>query len=144
MVKNCIFSDARDDAINFHGTYLQVVERLPDRQMKVRFMHPQNFGFIAFNPGDEIEFVHSDSLAIYGATRVINAPNSSVHRNIRIENNEFVLRGPTAVQVKSTSGLRVTGNTIRATKELDDAQTIQTSDCAEVVIENNGHKPVAE
>ncbi|MEI6177835.1 MAG: hypothetical protein WCS43_13160 [Verrucomicrobiota bacterium] len=66
-----------------------------------------------------------------------NAPNSSVHRNIRIENNEFELRGTTAVQAKSTTGLRVAGNTIRADKNLDNSKIIQTSDCAEVVIENN-------
>lgn len=250
-VENCVFSGAHDDAINVHGTYLQVVERLPAKQVKVRFMHPQTFGFMAFNPGDEIEFVHSDTLAIYGANRVTearmldpkellltlenpvpdefkendvienvtwtpeveirgckvshiptraflistrrkvlvednsflathmsailiaqdarswfesgcvrdimirnnrfircgepvvhidpsnNAPNSSVHRNIRIENNEFELRGSTAVQANSTTGLRVTGNTFRADKKPDDSKIIQTHDCAEVVIENN-------
>jgi len=250
-VKNCVFSGAHDDAINVHGTYLRVVERLPGKQVKVRFMHPQTFGFMAFNPGDEIEFVHSDTLAIYSANRVTearmldpkellltlenpvrdefrendvienvtwtpeveirgckvshiptrgflistrrkvliedneflathmsailiaqdarswfesgcvrdvmirnnrfircgepvihidpsnNAPNSSVHRNIRIENNEFELRGATAVLAKSTTGLRVTGNTFRADKKPDDSKIIQTHDCTEVVIENN-------
>jgi len=46
------------------------VERLAGRKVKVRFMHPQTFGFMAFNSGDEIEFVRSDSLATYGANRV--------------------------------------------------------------------------
>ena len=50
-----------------------------------------------------------------------------MHRNIRIENNEFVLRGTTAVKAKSTTGLRVTGNTILAKGELDDARSIQTT-----------------
>jgi hypothetical protein len=252
IVRNCVFSGAHDDAINIHGTHLRVVERLPERQIKVRFMHSQTFGFLAFNPGDEVELVHPDTLATYGPNRVIathqlnpkelvltlekpvpgefrendalenvtwtpeveirgckishiptrgilvttrrpvviedntflathmsailieddaqgwyesgcvrdmtirnnrfircgepaihinprnTVANDSVHRNIRIENNEFVLRGTTAVQTKSTSGLRVTGNTIRSAKELDDTKTIQTRDCAEAVIENNG------
>ena len=29
LVKDCVFSGAHDDAINIHGTYLRVVERLP-------------------------------------------------------------------------------------------------------------------
>ena len=55
LVKDCVFSGAHDDAINIHGTYLRVVERLPGRQVKARSMHPQTFGFLAFSPGDEIE-----------------------------------------------------------------------------------------
>jgi len=62
--------EAHDDAINVHGTHLRIVERLVGRKVKVRFMHPQTFGFMAFNSGDEIEFVRSDSLATYGANRV--------------------------------------------------------------------------
>jgi len=73
LVKNCIFSGAHDDAINIHGTYLRVVERISDKQIKVRFMHAQTFGFMAFNPGDEIEFVRWDSLKTYGPNRVIDA-----------------------------------------------------------------------
>jgi len=73
LVKNCVFSGAHDDAINIHGTYLRVVARLPGNQVKVRFMHPQTFGFLAFRPGDEVEFVHSDSLADYGSNRVREA-----------------------------------------------------------------------
>ncbi len=258
VVRNCVFSGAHDDAINIHGTHLRVVERLPGRQIKVRFMHPQTFGFLAFNPGDEVEFVRPDTLATYGPNRVTAArlldpmellltleqpvpnefrendalenitwtpeveirgctvsriptrgflvttrrpvvieantflathmsailveddaqgwyesgcvrdmtirnnrflrcgepvvhinprntvANDSLHRNIRIENNEFVLRANSAVRAKSTTGLRVTGNTIRADKSLDAAQSIQTSDCADVVIENNTHLTPAE
>ena len=73
LVKDCLFSGAHDDAINIHGTHLRVVERLSDRQIKVRFMHAQTFGFMAFNPGDEIEFVRWDSLMTYGPNRVEEA-----------------------------------------------------------------------
>jgi len=73
LVKDCVFSGAHDDAINIHGTYLRVVEQLPGNQVKVRFMHPQTFGFLAFHPGDEVEFVHWDSLATYGPNRVKEA-----------------------------------------------------------------------
>ncbi|MFT6862309.1 MAG: hypothetical protein ACJAVK_000867 [Akkermansiaceae bacterium] len=70
LVKDCLFSGAHDDAINIHGTYLRVVERLSDHQIKVRFMHKQTFGFMAFNPGDEVGFMHSDSMAGFQKNRV--------------------------------------------------------------------------
>ena len=73
LVKDCVFSGAHDDAINIHGTHLRVVECLSDRRIKVRFMHAQTFGFMAFNPGDQITFVHWDSLECYGANQVVQA-----------------------------------------------------------------------
>jgi len=258
LVKDCVFSGAHDDAINIHGTYLRVVERLPGGQVKVRFMQHQTFGFLAFNPGDEIEFVHWDSLATYGPNRVkearllapmevlltlekpvpdefrdndvlenvtwtpeveirgcnvsriptrgflvttrrraliedneflgthmsailvggdargwyesgcvrdmtirgnrfircgepvvhIDPQNTvvynAVHRNIRIENNQFILRGTTSVKAASTSGLRVAGNTIRSGQGSDDTRSVQTSNCADVQVGKNTYLPLSE
>jgi hypothetical protein len=73
LVTNCVFSGAHDDAINVHGTYLRMTERLPGNQIKVRFMHRQTYGFPAFRPGDEVAFVHSDSMRDYGLNRVREA-----------------------------------------------------------------------
>lgn len=257
LVKDCTFSGAHDDAINIHGTHLRVVERLADRQIKVRFMHAQTFGFLAFNPGDQVEFVSWDSLRTYGPNRITEAQlinpkellltlenpvpeqfqqndalenvtwtpeveirgcrvsriptrgflittrrsvlvedneflnthmsailveddakgwyesgcvrdmtirnnrfvqcaepvihvnpqnsvaNKAVHRNIRIENNEFVLRGATLVKAKSTTGLRVTGNKIYSDRQYDDGSFVQTSDCADAVIERNVQLPAS-
>jgi len=257
LVKNCLFSGAHDDAINIHGTYLRVVERISDRQIRVRFMHHQTFGFMAFNSGDEIEFVKWDSLATYGPNRVKEAqllnpkemlltlerpvppefkqndavenvtwtpeveirgctvsriptrgfliatrrkvlvegnsffrthmsaillgidarswyesggvrdmtirknrfircaepviniipqntvPNDSVHRNIRIEGNEFVLGGGLSIRAKSTRGLSVTGNTMYSQREINDGLTVQTNDCSDVTIKNNRYLPLS-
>lgn len=256
LVKDCIFSGAHDDAINAHGTYLRIVEKKADNQVKVRFMHPQTFGFLAFNPGDEVEFVRHDSLAGYATNRVLEAElinpkeivltlanpvpfdvhdadvlenvtwtpeleirgctvkriptrgflisarrkvlvennsffcthlsgillaadaeswyesgclldmtirsnrfvrcaepviyinpenrvsNDSFHRNIRIEDNEFILRGTTSVSAKSTKGLYITGNTIYSDSLADTDASIKTNDCVDVKIENNVLKPV--
>ncbi len=258
LVKDCIFSGAHDDAINIHGTHLRVVERVSDKQIKVRFMHPQTFGFMAFNPGDDIEFVTWDSLRTYGPNKVkdanllnpkellltlenpvpsefkqndavenvtwtpeveirgctvsriptrgfliitrrkvmvedndflrthmsailleddakgwyesgcvrdmtirknrfvlcaepvinINPQNSvandSVHQNIRIEDNEFVLRGTTSVRAKSTKGLSVTGNTVYSEEQADDAVAIKINDCSDVKMEKNRYLPLSK
>jgi hypothetical protein len=249
LVKDCVFSGAHDDAINIHGTHLRVIETHPGRrEIKVRFMHPQTFGFPAFLPGDEVDFVRWDSLATYAPNRVaesdlldprtmmlrlenplpgdigendvlenvtwtpeveirgcrvshiptrgflittrravlvedndfhathmpailvendaagwfesgcvrdmllrnnrfhhcgepvihINPRNSvanpAVHRNIRIEDNVFHLRGRIGVGAKSTTGLRITGNRIHASQPGD---WLKTSDCADVLVEGN-------
>jgi hypothetical protein len=73
VVKNCTFSGAHDDAMNVHGTYLRVVERVSDKQIKVKFMHRQTFGFMAFNAGDDVEFVKTDSLKAYAPNKVESA-----------------------------------------------------------------------
>lgn len=56
-INNCFFSNAHDDPINVHGTFLQVVERISDRKFKVRYMHNQTAGFPNFYVGDEVEFM---------------------------------------------------------------------------------------
>ena len=63
----------------------------------------------------------------------IAVPNPEVYRNIRIEDNEFVLRGTTAVKARGTSGLRVTGNTIHLARRAQAADAIQVAGCADVL-----------
>lgn len=65
------FAGSHDDVVNVHGTYLRIVEQTSANMVKVRFMHPQTYGFLAFHPGDEIEFVRSGSLTTYAANEVV-------------------------------------------------------------------------
>lgn len=64
------FEGAHDDPINIHGTHLKVMEYVSDRQVKVRFMHGQSYGFEAFYKGDEVEFVDAHSLRCLQPARV--------------------------------------------------------------------------
>jgi hypothetical protein len=73
QVKDCIFKGTHDDAINIHGTYLRVVEKISDKQIKLRFMHKQTYGFMAVNPGDEIDLINHKSYQSYGLNKVIDA-----------------------------------------------------------------------
>ncbi len=73
LVKDCVFKGAHDDAINIHGTYLRIAEIISDKQLKVRFMHKQTFGFMGVNAGDEIEFVDGESYQSHGLNRVKDA-----------------------------------------------------------------------
>ena len=64
------FTGAHDDPINIHGTHLKIVEQPSDTTLKVRFMHPQTYGFAAFATGDTIEIVDAHSLNPIMSNRV--------------------------------------------------------------------------
>ncbi|QTD37644.1 right-handed parallel beta-helix repeat-containing protein [Polaribacter batillariae] len=73
IIKNSFLSAANDDAINIHGTHLRIVEKLSNRKIKVRFMHPQTFGFEAFHEGDSIEFIRNTTLIPYSKNKIATA-----------------------------------------------------------------------
>lgn len=88
LIEDSRFSGAHDDAINVHGTYLRIAGQSAGNTLKVRFMHPQTYGFMAFHPGDEIEFVRAESLTAYAASRVAGV------RQLNPRELELTLEGP--------------------------------------------------
>jgi len=73
LIKNSFLSAANDDAINVHGTHLRIVETLSEKTIKVRFMHPQTYGFKAFQKGDSIEFIRASSLLPFSKNKIVAA-----------------------------------------------------------------------
>lgn len=67
---NSHFEGAHDDAINVHGTHLQIIDQPAPNQVLVKFMHGQSYGFETYFPGDEIDFVRSSSLTAYASNTV--------------------------------------------------------------------------
>lgn len=72
-ITDCDFAGAHDDPINIHGTHLKVTEYMDGKTVKVRFMHPQTYGFEAFFKKDEVEFVHAETLRPVWKGRVASA-----------------------------------------------------------------------
>jgi hypothetical protein len=68
---------AHDDALNVHGTHLRIVGQPAARQFRVRFMHHQSWGFQAYIPGDEIEFVRKNTLLPFGTAVVTQVAMTS-------------------------------------------------------------------
>ncbi|MDE6180021.1 MAG: right-handed parallel beta-helix repeat-containing protein, partial [Phocaeicola sp.] len=60
-----------------------------------------------------------------------------VHRNIRIENNRFLLNGTQAVSAKSVNGLQVKGNLFICTPQIQAEELIQTKECDNITIKDN-------
>ena len=65
---NGLYEAMMDDAINVHGTYLKVVERVDDHTLKGRYMHGQAWGFDWGYIGDEVQFVRSNTMELVGGT----------------------------------------------------------------------------
>lgn len=136
VIKDCTFSGLHDDPINVHGTHLRVVEQLSDTQIKVRFMHDQTFGFMAFNPGDAITFVRWDSLATYApnvvtAAELLNPKEMRLTLEHPVPNN---LREKDVIEnLTWTPEVRITGCEVRRTPTRGFLLTTQRKS----VIENN-------
>ena len=63
---NGLYEGMMDDAINVHGTYLKVVKRVDDRTLVGRYMHGQSWGFEWGCPGDEVQFIRSNTMELVG------------------------------------------------------------------------------
>lgn len=64
--QNGVYEGMMDDAINVHGTYLKVIKRLDDHTLVGRYMHDQAWGFEWGCPGDEVQFVRSETMELIG------------------------------------------------------------------------------
>jgi hypothetical protein len=64
-IEHCRFNGLHDDAVNVHGTHLQIVKMPSDHQLIVRFMHAQTYGFPAFFEKDSVAFVHPSTLVLH-------------------------------------------------------------------------------
>ena len=83
---NGLYEAMMDDAINVHGTYLKVVERIDDHTLKGRYMHHQAWGFDWGYVGDEVQFVRSNTMELVDSP----LPASPKGEESRKENGVFV------------------------------------------------------
>ncbi|MFB8240594.1 RICIN domain-containing protein [Kitasatospora purpeofusca] len=70
-IRNNVFDGAHDDAINIHGTYVEVTGRSADgRTLTLEYKHHQSAGFPQFYPGDNAEIVDKRTMAAVPGTTV--------------------------------------------------------------------------
>ncbi len=71
IIDNCKAWGAHDDYVNVHGTHLRIIdEDYTANKIIVRFMHPETWGFQAFDVGDTIDFIKWDTLIPYLTLKV--------------------------------------------------------------------------
>lgn len=83
--KNGFYENMGDDAINVHGIYLKVEKVVDQHTVVGRFMYEQTWGFDWGFPGDEIQFLSSETSDVLGKTNRI--------AGIRPMNNEEKVTG---------------------------------------------------
>ncbi|MBW7459122.1 right-handed parallel beta-helix repeat-containing protein, partial [Paenibacillus sepulcri] len=107
------FIGGHDDPINVHGTHLQIIGTPAPDQLHLQFMHPQSYGFDAFFPDDEIEFVRSSSLAAY-AGNVVKAVKAVNPREILLTLSEpapeGIMPGDVVENITWTPEVEITNN----------------------------------
>lgn len=73
---------------------------------------------------------------------ILIAPENSrnegcVHRNIRIQNNRFQLKGKGAVSARSVDGLQITNNFFLTPETVSPEELITTKDCRNILMKDN-------
>lgn len=70
---NGLYENMMDDAINVHGTYLKVQQRLNDSTLIAAYMHGQSYGFDWGYQGDTVQFIRSRTMETMDSTYYIIA-----------------------------------------------------------------------
>lgn len=59
---NGLYENMMDDAINVHGTYLKILERIDNHTVRGRYMHDQAWGFDWGFAGDSVKFIRTKTM----------------------------------------------------------------------------------
>lgn len=88
-LKNCRFESMMDDAGNFHGMYMPIVERCSDHCLRLRFGHSQQRGVNIFKTGDRIRIVDHETLESLCDLTVKKSTLLSIE-NVLLETDEIL------------------------------------------------------
>lgn len=95
-----LYEGMMDDAINVHGTYLKVMERIDSNKLRAQYMHHQSYGFRWGEPGDSVQYIASNTMEIIGSPNIIKSilPVDSGHiAGVKIFDIEFESPVPATV-----------------------------------------------
>lgn len=83
-VENGLYEGMMDDAINVHGVYLRVRERINDHTLLCNFEHEQAYGYDWGNVGDEVSFIRSATMDQLSGTNFIERIEKVSPKQFRI------------------------------------------------------------
>ncbi len=137
IIDKCKARGAQDDYVNVHGTHLRIVDKNEEeKSIIVRFMHPETWGFQAFEKGDSLEFIRWDTLKPYAETVVTDYEKLN-DTNIRLwldrELPEIEIDKDVVENATWTPSLHVTGCDFGPTS----GRGILCTTRKDVIIENN-------
>ncbi|MDE5554498.1 MAG: alpha-1,3-galactosidase, partial [Muribaculaceae bacterium] len=119
-ITDCRFNGSQDDPINVHGTHLKVTEWGDGSCLKVRYMHPQTFGFQSFFEGDTIEVVNPNTLLPLATAKVVAAKmvddyNIELQLDRRLPAEAMEVANAVVENITYTPEVRITGCHFKAT-----------------------------
>ncbi|MEM0965852.1 MAG: right-handed parallel beta-helix repeat-containing protein [Verrucomicrobiota bacterium] len=80
LVENSLFEHMLDDAINVHGAYVKVVERVGDNQFLCEISHFQQWGLVFAEPGDQIALLSRKTILPFHESTVTGFEILNEHR----------------------------------------------------------------
>ncbi|MFI3295009.1 MAG: alpha-1,3-galactosidase B [Rikenellaceae bacterium] len=78
-----LYEGMMDDAINIHGTYLKITERISDTKVLASYMHPQAWGFRWGESGDQVQFVAPRTMELTGDQTKIKSITAQGQKEIK-------------------------------------------------------------
>ena len=111
-VKNSLFDGAGDDCLNVHGVHFKIVD-IDGKNMTVRFMHPQTYGFNPLRAGDTVAFIDPGTMLERGQA-VIESSELINNYDIRLTLNsaDGAQVGMAIEDVSACPSLDFVGNTM--------------------------------
>lgn len=150
--KNGFYENMGDDAINVHGIYLKVEKVVDQHTVVGRFMYEQTWGFDWGFPGDEIQFLSSETSDVLGKTNRIAGIRPMNNEEKVTGAYEFAITFEDSIDSKVAEGVPCcmenltwtpevyfTGNTIRNNRARGSLFTTPRK----VVVENNVYDHVS-
>lgn len=137
IIDKCKARGAQDDYVNVHGTHLRIVDKNEEeKSIIVRFMHPETWGFQAFEKRDSLEFIRWDTLKPYAETTVENYEkinDTDIKLWLSRDLPEMVIDKDVVENTTWTPSLHVTGCDFGPTS----GRGILCTTRKDVIIENN-------
>ncbi|RZK51856.1 MAG: alpha-1,3-galactosidase B, partial [Pedobacter sp.] len=86
--KNGLYEGMMDDAINVHGTYLKLIQKIDDYTVIGKYMHGQSYGFDWANVKDTVQFIRSSTMELWDTKNTITSI-SAVQGDVKTPIKEF-------------------------------------------------------
>lgn len=112
-ITNSNFDAAGDDTVNVHGFNFKIVE-ISGAVLKVKFCHPQSYGFPCFFEGDTIAFINSASLIEKGTATVLSVEMIDLYTfELTLDTEEIPVKTGACVEnISACPDFEFSGNTV--------------------------------
>ena len=134
-ISDCRYEGAHDDPINIHGTNLRIMEKMDANTLRLRFMHGQSYGFVAFHEGDEVAFIRAKRMERYQRAKVQEVR--------RVSDREVIVRLDNPVPADIELGLDCVEN-MTCTPEVEIRNSYFTRTCTRGLLITTPRKAIIE